>query len=263
MSQTTKLLEPDHPTPPLSREITGLLSALRRRVRTYVWVEGLALALTWVGLTFWLGLAADYLPMRMGASEMPVAACALLALIAMVLAYILYRWVWRRTLVRLSGPSMALLLERRFPDFHDSLLTAVELRDRRPETWDFSQAMLAHTDRQALRHVRDVRLRRVFNFRPLARNLAGADRGRVVGCLCRGGSRGVWYLGQPAVPAVRSTLAAPRGRRDPGISARRVEGCQGIQRHDPRPRMPCGRRWCPRFARSTIARTMASGAAPT
>jgi hypothetical protein len=70
----------------------------------------------------------------MGANEMPMAARAvLLGLTAAVLVYILYRWVWRRATVRLAGRSMALLLESA-SRFHDSLLTAVELRDRRWET---------------------------------------------------------------------------------------------------------------------------------
>ena len=80
--------------PQISREIVRLLSALRWRIRTYVWIEGLSVAMVWVGLTFWAGLAVDYLPVLLGASELPKAArAASLIFIAIVLAVILYRWV--------------------------------------------------------------------------------------------------------------------------------------------------------------------------
>jgi hypothetical protein len=160
-----------NPASALSAQISSLLSRLRWRIRAYVWAEGLALAAVWIGLTFWLGLALDYVPVRLGASEMPLAArVTLLVVVAAVLAYLLYRWVWRRGFVPLASRSMAVLLERRFPDFHDSLLTAVELRSRPPSAWDFNPHMLAQTDRQALACVDHVRLRQVFNFMPLARN---------------------------------------------------------------------------------------------
>ena len=162
-------------TRPLSRELAALLSGLRWRIRAYVWVEGLALAAIWMGLTFWVGLAIDYLPVRIGASEMPrTARAVLLAVIAAVLAYILYRWVLRRAFAKLAGRSMAVLLERRFPGFHDSLLTAVELGQRGPELSEPSRAMLSHTDGLALQQVDEVRFRRVFNFLPLLRNLTFA-----------------------------------------------------------------------------------------
>ena len=70
-----------------------LLGVLRRRIRWYAWLEGLALLVAWLGLAFWLGLALDYLPVRLGASEMPRAArTVLLGTIAAVALFIIYRW---------------------------------------------------------------------------------------------------------------------------------------------------------------------------
>ena len=57
--------------PKLGADVVSLLARLRRRIRMYVWAEGLSLALLWLGATFWIGLAIDYLPVLMGASEMP------------------------------------------------------------------------------------------------------------------------------------------------------------------------------------------------
>jgi hypothetical protein len=155
--------------PPLSSQVRAKLAALRRRIRAYIWLEGLAVAVAWLGLTFWLGLAIDYLPVLVGASEMPqLARAVLLGAIGIVLAWILYRWILRRLFVRLADHSMALLLERQFDRFHDSLLTSVEMSEHPERAGEFNEEMLTHTREEAEQQVRDVNLRRVFNFAPLA-----------------------------------------------------------------------------------------------
>jgi len=154
----------------LSPEIGRLLHRLRWRIRAYVWLEGLAVALVWLGATFWVGLGLDYLPVLIGADEMPrLARLILLGAIAAVMAWILYRWIARRAFVRLSSSSMAVLLERQFPEFRDSLVTAVELSGRTGDIPPRSQEMLAHAAADAQSHLDLVQLRRVFNFVPLAR----------------------------------------------------------------------------------------------
>jgi hypothetical protein len=161
---------------PLPDEIRTLLSGLRWRIRAYVWLEGVSLAVAWLGLTFWCGLALDYLPVLVGIGEMPrLARGVLLIGISLVLAWILYRWVLRRGFVRLADRSMAMLLERRNQDLAESLITAVELSgpgrgDGSPQTL----SMLAETRRQALARVGDIQLRNVFNLRPLAISVTGA-----------------------------------------------------------------------------------------
>ena len=74
--------------PPPSSDIQSRLAQLRRRIKTYVWLEGISLALVWLGATFWIGLAIDYLPVLVGASEMPRAA-------RMVLLTHSLPWCWR------------------------------------------------------------------------------------------------------------------------------------------------------------------------
>ncbi|MGM0488680.1 MAG: hypothetical protein ACQESR_18225 [Planctomycetota bacterium] len=156
-------------TPPLNAAIRSRLAQLRRRIRMYVWVEGLSLAVLWLGVTFWLGLAIDYLPVVAGATEMPRAARGvLLAIIAMVLAYLMYRWILRRAFARLPDHSMAVLLERRFGQFHDSLVTAVELAERPGRAVEFNREMLSHTRHEAEAGAAHIRPRDVFRFSPLA-----------------------------------------------------------------------------------------------
>lgn len=160
----------------LPHEIRQLLSGLRWRIRAYVWLQGLSLAVAWLGLTFWCGLALDYLPVLAGIGEMPrFARAALLAGIAAILAAILYRWVLRRAFVRLADHSMAMLLERRNAGLGESLITAVELNapGHQPES-PLSRDMLADTRRQALSRLDGVRLGSVFNLRPLAISVSSA-----------------------------------------------------------------------------------------
>lgn len=155
--------------------IQSLLGGLRWRIRVYVWLEGICLACIWLGITFWAGLALDYLPVLAGASEMPRAARAVILLaIVVVLAYILYHWVLRRTFVRLADRSMAVLLERRYRGFHDSLVTSVEMTEHPDHAETFREDMLEQTGEEALTGIEDVRLRQVFSFGPLLRSLSGA-----------------------------------------------------------------------------------------
>src|SRR5204863_2334176 len=65
--------------------------------------------------------------------------------------------------------NMALLLERRFGQFRDSLLTSVELAEEPEHASGFNPQMLAHTHRDALSRAASVELREVFNTTPLAR----------------------------------------------------------------------------------------------
>ena len=160
-------------TEQLPDEIRSILKRLQLRIRRYVILEGAAIAVVWLSLTFWLGLALDYLPVLLGSSEMPRAArLVLLLVVAAVLAYILYRWVLRRLFVRLRESSMAILLERRFPSLRDALVTAVELSDRdlsqeSHEEIELHHAMLDRARSEAARRVRNIELNDVFNRRPL------------------------------------------------------------------------------------------------
>ncbi len=155
----------------LDPRLRSLLAGVRWRIRAYVWFEGLTLGLIWLGITFWVGLALDYLPVVTGASEMPRAARAiLLTIIAGGLGWILYRWALRRALRPLADRSMAVLLERRFGEFSDRLLTAVELTGRSERAEAFDPEMLAQTAREALAEVSRVRPGAVFNYRPLIRH---------------------------------------------------------------------------------------------
>ena len=157
------------PTPQLAPPVRGLLAALRRQIRRYVWLEGLAATAAVLALAFWLSLGVDWY-----FEPSPVVRQGLLAAGAIVGAVVLVRWTLRRLWVRLSDRNMALLIERRFGRFEESLLTAVELGERDDPLADYGREMLAHTCDDALSHAADVNLRDVFNMAPLRRAAAAA-----------------------------------------------------------------------------------------
>ncbi len=160
-------------TPPLR----SLLDRLRRRIRAFIWGESTALAVIWVAAMFWIGLALDYLPVLAGSSEMPKGGrLAWLILSAGGLIWILVKQFLSRMFVPMGDGSLAIILERYFPAFDDSLLTTVQNGGCEPiEEGEFGRELLAHTRQQAEQTSQRVALERVFNYRRLARQagLAG------------------------------------------------------------------------------------------
>ncbi|MCH2130337.1 MAG: hypothetical protein MK179_14425 [Pirellulaceae bacterium] len=159
-----------NPTTRIARPIRSALARLRRQLRLYVLLEGLLVGANWLGIMFWLGLAIDYLPVLCGASEMPWGArCFLLVLVVAVFLLIVIRWIVRRIVVRMPDRSMALLLERQFGEFRDSLVTAVELSADKTFDTPRAQEMLSTSQQQALQQLQGVRTGQVFNWMPLLR----------------------------------------------------------------------------------------------
>lgn len=175
------------------RPVLQLLDELRRRIRWYVVLEGISMLVVWLVLAFWVGMALDYLPVLVGANEMPRQARAVILTVALVGAlWVIFWYVLRRVFSTFRNTSLALLVERQFPNFRDSLVTTVELGDRdetpvermdreaialataTSDTGELSDEMRARTVQQATTAVRDVKLSRVFSYRPLISKLAMA-----------------------------------------------------------------------------------------
>jgi hypothetical protein len=167
-------MTPDQSQPRLAAGVRAMLRALRWRIRRYVWIQGLASAVVWLGVAFWASLACDWFfePSRN-------ARVALLGIVGVVLVWVVFRLIVERLFVRLTDANMAMLLERRFPQFGDSLLTAVELAEvEAPAEGDnadeCSAHMLAQTCRDAAVPIHEVRLSRVFDPAPLRTSLLAA-----------------------------------------------------------------------------------------
>ena len=152
----------------LNPGIRSVLAGVRRRIRFYVLLEGLSIAVIWLAVTFWLAFALDYLPVLVGASEMPaVARGVMLAGITGIFVYILYRYIGQRLFVPLHDHSMAVLLERRFIGLQDSLVTAVEMDESPQHASEFNVEMLSRTAERAGIGARQLQVGQVFNYVPL------------------------------------------------------------------------------------------------
>ena len=152
---------------PLPAEVAALLVALRRRVRRYLWIAGLAAVAAALAGAFWVSLALDWF------FEMPVALRVLAALAAAGgIGYVALEFLWRRALVPLSDRSLSLVLEKQFPGFGDRLLTIVEPADR-PDAAQapYAAELLAATAASTSVTAGQVDLDRVFNPWPLVRSV--------------------------------------------------------------------------------------------
>lgn len=153
----------------LSPPIRSVLGDLRRRIRSYIWLQGLALVVAWVMLSFWITLALDWM-----IEPPPLFRALLLVVVGGVLLWILYRFILARAFVPLNDTSMAVLLERRYGNFRDSLLTTVELASHPDHAASFNREMLSYTRGEALEHAARVRVSDIFENRPLMRSLFAA-----------------------------------------------------------------------------------------
>lgn len=161
------MASPSH-APPLDWNVRSLLAGVRWRIRAYVIVQGVAVCLLWLAATFVLAVGFDYFFVLMGSSELPwmVRGVVLLGIFVGV-GYLLYRFIVRRIFVPLKDTSMAVVLERKYDGFADSLLTAVELAEQPSHADDFNEEMLHRSRDIAQEQARSVRLGRVFNLAPL------------------------------------------------------------------------------------------------
>jgi len=144
---------------PVSRKVRWL----RWLVRWYVVCEGLATVVIVLGAAFWLALGIDWL-----LEPAPVVRGVMWLTVVLAVAWVSVRFFLSRIFARLSDSSLALLVERSYPQLKESLVTTVEAADRRRNLPLGNPAMLRQTSTAAAEAIRDVSLRRIFRLRPLA-----------------------------------------------------------------------------------------------
>src|SRR5262245_32399527 len=163
------------------------LERLRGTIRRYVTLEGLAVVGVFLALWFWIGLALDFGVFKAfrvdWVQELPKAVRGglLFVLVLGLLAVVAVKVV-RRLMVEFRPPSLALVLERRFPEqLGDRLITAVELADLdRAAEQGYSRAMIEQTIADAVTRVESVPVNEVFNWGRL-RRLGGWFLGLTLG----------------------------------------------------------------------------------
>ncbi len=155
----------------LPPEAVAVLDRLRSRIRRYVLLEGLALVVAVMGTLFWGSFLIDWVYFQLSRLELPrwFRATILVGGIGL-LAFGLVAWVALRLLRSLRARALALILERRFPELDDRLITAVEASENGETTNSpITAAMLRQTVIDATRTAGTLDLAGVFDRRPIRR----------------------------------------------------------------------------------------------
>ncbi len=150
-------------------EIDGVLSRLRSKIRTYVFLEGTAWVIVALGAVFWITLALNWAYFKVSNLELPVWFRLLVDVAAVAfLAGCLMLWLVQRLLKNMRTKALALVLERRFPELDDRLITAVEAAESATgqETF-FTKTLLNRTIADVTEATRRLEVSDVFAKKPL------------------------------------------------------------------------------------------------
>ncbi len=162
---------------PLPPEAASVLDRLRSRIRSYVLFEGIALVVVLLGALFWGSFLVDWCYFQLSRLELPrwFRAAVLVAGIGLLAAGAV-SWIALRLFRAFRTKALALVLERRFPELDDRLITAVEAAER-AESGDspVTSAMLRHTIVEAARTAGGLDLGSVFDRKPIRRAVITAS----------------------------------------------------------------------------------------
>ncbi|QDT38128.1 hypothetical protein [Stratiformator vulcanicus] len=152
-------------------KLRQVLVGLRRRIRRYVLIEGISLTVCVLGTLFWVSLLLEWGYFRLSNFEPPIALRAILIIGGIALTVgTAGVWVISRLLRNMQLRSLAMVLERRFPQLDDRLILAVETSESPDEATTRMNRIL--TDR-AIGEVVDLlptlRIGDVFDALPLRR----------------------------------------------------------------------------------------------
>ena len=219
------------------------LQSLRSRIRGLVVIEGVAAALVLMASVFWLALALDYLPVQLGFNELSwwMRAAILAATVAGSI-WLLYRFIFNRVFVAMPNRSMALLIEREYPQFEESLLTCVDAAGQIESDIPVDRRLLDAASRQASSHINQIDLGRVVSARPAIQKSIAATIVMVPAIamalaapatMKRATNRMIWLDNEPWPRHVRLELAGIKIIREnavPGIaeSAEAVVPIEGV-----------------------------------
>lgn len=133
--------------------------------------EGLAAVVVVLGALFWISFAVDWIYFRLSHLELPRWFRATILIVGIgLLAAGAFSWILLRMFRSLRARSLAMVLERRFPELDDRLIMAVEAAEGRLETKSpVTSAMLQRTLADVTRVVKQLDPGSVFDSRPLRR----------------------------------------------------------------------------------------------
>jgi hypothetical protein len=145
------------------------LREVRGGIRRYVWLEGFAAVTIALVAAFWLGLLLDWL-----LEPPPGVRIAGMIVVAAVVLWVTYRYLLRRVFVRWSDASLALLMERRFPELGEHMLTAVDMAAPETDAETYNPELIARTQQAAGEAIGRVNTAELFRRGPLVRAVAAA-----------------------------------------------------------------------------------------
>lgn len=153
-------------------DIDAVLVRLRRWVRRYVLLQGLALLVVAACVLFWLTFGIDIAYFRFSQLELPRWFRVLAVILSATLAAALLAIVAARLFRRMKPADLALALERQFPSLNDRLITAVELAGRTQSP--LHQQMFERTAEEAAETLSQLPLATTLDPRPLRRSMIAA-----------------------------------------------------------------------------------------
>ncbi len=154
----------------LDPHLRSLFAAIRRQVRQYIVADSILAIAALVLVAFWLGLLVDFLPVRLGGTEMPRSARAvLLAGVGVAICVLLAKLLWSRLRRPLRDDSLALLVERHHPELCGRLVTAVQLTEKNRSGDAHEPALLQRVHAEAVSAIDTIQSNRIFRWEPLWR----------------------------------------------------------------------------------------------
>ncbi|MDA1213999.1 MAG: hypothetical protein O2955_15900 [Planctomycetota bacterium] len=164
----------------LPDDIRQLLIRLRSQIRRYLLLQGIASVIIVLGLMFWGMLVLDWGYFQISRLELPRGFRIVLTFASIcILGFSLFMWVILQYFRQLRNKALVLLLERRFPELDDRLITAIEMTANDDAsgssgTTPLSGWLLQRTVADANRLAASLDVQNVFTSRPLKRALACA-----------------------------------------------------------------------------------------
>ena len=144
------------------RPVRSTIRKLRGMVRLYVLMEGFAAVMLLLGAVFWIALGIDWV-----FEPSPLVRGFMWAAVLAAGGWIAYRSFFRRFFASISDSSLALLLEQRYPQLQESLVTTVEATGPQNDGFITNLALLRQTSANAESAIKKVELLPVFRLQPL------------------------------------------------------------------------------------------------
>ena len=152
----------------LDPKLRALFASIRRQVRQYIVADSMLAIAALVLVAFWIGLLVDFLPVRLGGTEMPRSARAvLLGTVGVTIFVLLTKLLWGRLRRPLRDDSLALLVERHHPELRGRLVTAVQLTNENRSGDAHAPALLQQVHAEAVSAVDTIQSNRIFRWQPL------------------------------------------------------------------------------------------------